>query len=361
MGSFFTNFHVRSESVAEVVRSVTPLVERRAYVSPPRNGWITIYDEASDDQDDAIIRRIASGVSKALQTSVVAFLVHDSDIAAYWIYQNGQLNDEFNSAPDYFGAKVSAQTAARVRGNTDTLLPLCTPETTRAQVEAVLHPPGGFALMGEDIVSDIGELLGLDESRRTLGFRYFEEEGAGILPDIAEFEPVGGAERIEAGESDVLELRLEGAGSQPLDAFCAAITMLTQTWTAPQQFSTMMAAAGESATQEMLRKLCERFDRSARDMLKHSKIPDHPDFDELKAARDAGPEALAQLLARRVPDQLTDIGVGAAATKSTLFIMALMKHGLDPKKIGCQGMSPLQTAEKHGKNSTIYQIFISRT
>src|SRR5262245_43711527 len=103
MGSFFTNFHVRSESQDKVRAALLPLVEARAYVSPPTNGWVTVYDEASDQQDESIIGKLAEGLSKKLHTAVVAFLVHDSDVAMYWLYRDGELADEFNSAPDYFG------------------------------------------------------------------------------------------------------------------------------------------------------------------------------------------------------------------------------------------------------------------
>jgi hypothetical protein len=58
-----------------------------------KNGWITVYDAASDAQDDALIRRIAEGLSRAAKTDVFGFIVHDSDLAGYWLYQCGKLVD----------------------------------------------------------------------------------------------------------------------------------------------------------------------------------------------------------------------------------------------------------------------------
>jgi len=178
MGSFFTNFHIRTDSQDKVRAALTPLVKGRAYVSPPGNGWVTLYDEASDDQDETIICKTAEALSKKLHTAVLAFLVHDSDVAKYWLYRDGKLADEFNSAPDYFGESVSKATRARVRGKSEALRPLCVSgAATMGRLEAILHPAGGQPLMAEDTVTDLAELLGIDAVRATIGFRYFEEEG----------------------------------------------------------------------------------------------------------------------------------------------------------------------------------------
>ena len=50
MGASLTNYQVRGKSAAEVSEAVASLVQSRAYVSPEKNGWVTIYDEASDRQ-----------------------------------------------------------------------------------------------------------------------------------------------------------------------------------------------------------------------------------------------------------------------------------------------------------------------
>src|SRR5438874_2591578 len=106
MGAFFTNYQLRTEDSSAVANAVKPLASPRAYVSPPKNGWVTVYEEKSDEQDDAVLRKIAMALSRSLKTAVFAFLVHDSDVLMYWLYNNGQIVDEFNSAPDYFGEKV---------------------------------------------------------------------------------------------------------------------------------------------------------------------------------------------------------------------------------------------------------------
>src|SRR6188508_270909 len=111
MGSFFTNYQVRHEN-AGAVRDALVSIKRdvRAYISPAKNGWVTVYEEESDTQDDKVIRRIAMGLSRELSCGVFAFLVHDSDVLLYWLYRNGQIEDEFNSSPEYFGDRVDDET-----------------------------------------------------------------------------------------------------------------------------------------------------------------------------------------------------------------------------------------------------------
>src|SRR5205823_4660728 len=87
---------------------------------PAKNGWVTVYDEASDGQNEKVLRSLGEALSKQLDTVVIACLVHDSDIAMYWLFDRGHLVDEFNSAPDYF-SKADSKTRARVRGRAEAL------------------------------------------------------------------------------------------------------------------------------------------------------------------------------------------------------------------------------------------------
>src|ERR1700739_2798895 len=122
MGTSFTNCQVRSTAANAVATALAPLLKSRAYISRASGGWVTVYDEATESQDSKLLIKLAKELSKALRTEVFGFLVHDSDIAVYYRVQNGELVDEFDSCPDYFGNEVSAAERARVRGVTEKLL-----------------------------------------------------------------------------------------------------------------------------------------------------------------------------------------------------------------------------------------------
>jgi hypothetical protein len=358
MGAFFTNYQVRTKSASAVKKALVTLVQSRAYVSPEKNGWVTVYDESSEDQDEATLGRIAAGLSKALDAAVLGFLVHDSSMAVYWLYQGGVITDEFNSAPDYFGEMVNDETRARVRGSADALLPLCVTGTTRAQIEAVIHPPDGRPIMSENILVDLAKLLGIDDSRIALGFNYFDEEGEEILPDASKLEPVGKGTARKKAQSP------KPAGQPAIsipDLFPVVIGMLTQCWSGKHE--QMAQAFAERfpgrENKDMVKQLRTGFDRSARDLLKQSKLPGRPAFEELKAARDEGPEALAELLTTRTPAHLADIAMGAVNEGLERFISALLACGLDPNATDHHGNKILSAAEKHGKDSAIYRLLKS--
>jgi hypothetical protein len=79
-----------------------------------------------------------------------------------------------------------------------------------------------------------------------------------------------------------------------------------------------------------------------------SKLTGLPTFEELKAARDQGPAALAELVSKRTPNQLAEIGVGAATDKREIFLAELLKHGLDPNAPAFNGRTTLAVAKQNG-------------
>ena len=196
MGSFLTNYHVRSDSPESVVSALQLIVRSKACVSPSKNGWVTVYDETSESQDDKELHRIAKEVSSRLGCVTLAFLVHDSDVLAYLLYEKGNLADEYNSKPDYFGPSDDA-TRQRYRGRTEVLLKLCATGTRPSEVERILgHGRGDDSQYAfeEDRLRELAALLGIDEDRACIGFNYYEH---GDLEDIGGFRTLGKRGRFE--------------------------------------------------------------------------------------------------------------------------------------------------------------------
>ncbi len=351
MGASFINYQVRAKSASKVKKAIEPLVKSRAYVSPEKNGWVTIYDESSDDQNEATIIHIATELSKSLVTAVLACLVHDSDIAAYWLYRNGTLTDEFNSAPDYFGEDMDDKTRERVSGNTDALLPLCLASATRAQLDEVLHSADGPSAMAEDMVKELAKLLGIDESRISLGFKYFDEEGEELLPDAAQFVPVGkGALRKGQPSSPLASAPVANALDKFSFGFSMAVAMMTKGW---EDETAKMAEAHSQIlpgmdSKTMHKKLLTGFDKMARGFLKQAELPDCPTFEEMKAARDKGPEAFAKLLIKRTPTELGSIATDAIQYKMEAFVAALLTNGMNPNTLNQHDQSLFSVAESRG-------------
>ena len=100
MGAFYTNITLHGPDQEQVIQCLIQM-KRTAYVSPTVGGYTVVYDEETENQDDADLMGLASQLSRALECPALAALVHDSDIFAYWLFKTGTLMDEYDSAPGY--------------------------------------------------------------------------------------------------------------------------------------------------------------------------------------------------------------------------------------------------------------------
>jgi hypothetical protein len=136
MGTFVTNLHVRDADRNAVIEALRSLDVVPAYVrDSPENTWISIFPEAAD-QDEAALSEIARSLSKALSRPVIAFLVHDSDIFLYWLYNGGKELDRYNSAPGFFAGTETPPEG----GNPEMLRVCCPPGLSTDRLLRVLHP-----------------------------------------------------------------------------------------------------------------------------------------------------------------------------------------------------------------------------
>lgn len=360
MGSSFTNIQIRNTTTSAVCKLIQSLSASRAYVSKPKNGWLTLYTEETEDRNqEKKLKKLAKAISKSLKTDVFAFLVYDSGIAMYWLYQCGSLIDAFDSCPDYFDDEVGDQPCKRVGGKTELILPMCKPGTTHAQLEAVLHPEED-PTFAEDILVAFGKLLGLDEMRLTLGFEYFEHEGEQILDDIGEFEPIGqGAERKQ---SRVIPSNKESPPVNPVIEFTSIVTMMAgvRSDLASKQFqqfqimASMLWSKGKAS--KLKKQMLEAADKAVEDSLKRCRMTNCPSFEEMKAAIENGYDSYAKFLSQRTPDCLIEIGVEAVRGQMVEFVSALLRSGLDPNVPNAFGQTMLQAAERCGAGTEIYKI-----
>ena len=371
MGASFTNCQVRSDDANAVVAVLTPLLKTRGYVSPPYGGWVTVYDEATESQDTELLIALAQKLSKALKTTVFGILVHDSDIAAYWLCQSGAVVDEYDSCPDYFGNEVSAAERQKVRGDTDKLLPLCMAGTTREQIDAVIHPTEEDSpVFAEDIIRELGKLLGMEENRASLGFEYFENEGGDIVDDFADFvliekgastpkitapaKAAAPAPKISAANAKVFP----EAPVLKLDMLPVAVTMMAREWTdlAKRQAAELAKILPPDQADALRKQIADAMEKNIKGLVKASKLPNAPTYEELKAARDAGPDALAALLAQRTPGILGSVASQAIGDRMEAFVAALLKHGLDPNAADHHGHKILDAAKNLGTDSPFYKM-----
>jgi hypothetical protein len=171
MGAFFTNCNVRTTDTAKCARLLKSSSGLRAILTDSKNGWITVYDEESESQDLNILRRLAKKLSAQLKTAAIGILVHDSDVFQYLIYENGELVDQFDSKPDYFGPVSEAQ-KKEWRGDFGKLLPYATKGTAISDFKRVAAKE---YVVEEERAGEFAKLLGIDPSRAKTGFKYMQK------------------------------------------------------------------------------------------------------------------------------------------------------------------------------------------
>lgn len=108
-GRSFGSIHVQTDDVTAVERAVQRFVprlpgrSRGSEVTQPRNGWITVYDDACD-RDPAALRRLATELSDRTGAVVVAIGIEHDAVVRFVLLEAGRVVDEYLSVPEYYGA-----------------------------------------------------------------------------------------------------------------------------------------------------------------------------------------------------------------------------------------------------------------
>jgi hypothetical protein len=171
MGLFCVNFHFRSADD----RALSQALHRRGItqyrIVPGKSGWIALYEEQASEQDDRRIRELAGGLSKELEVAAIAFLVHDSDIACYWLFENGQLLDEYNSDPDYFRGDYDGPKRPW-GGRPEVLVRYCRPGVGQVELANILATQTVRATtFAEHLIERLAKALGIDRNLAIADYR----------------------------------------------------------------------------------------------------------------------------------------------------------------------------------------------
>jgi ribosomal protein S18 acetylase RimI-like enzyme len=109
VGRSYGSIHVQTDDLTAVERAVQQFVprlpggSRGSEVTRPRNGWITVYDEACD-RDPAALRRLARELSVRTAAVAVAIGVEHEQVVRFVLFEAGRIVDEYLSVPEHYGA-----------------------------------------------------------------------------------------------------------------------------------------------------------------------------------------------------------------------------------------------------------------
>jgi hypothetical protein len=106
--SSFGSIHIQSDDVSAVERAVRQFVPRLpggsqgSVVSPPRNGWVAVYDDVCD-RNPEMLRRLARELSDRMGAVTVLLGLERDELVRMILFERGRIVDEYLSVPEFYG------------------------------------------------------------------------------------------------------------------------------------------------------------------------------------------------------------------------------------------------------------------
>ena len=164
----FGSVHLQTDDQAAVVQAVTKLVprvfrSRTTIVSPPRNGWIAVYDEVAD-RDPRQLKRLGQELSNASGLVTFTIGVEEDKAVHYIALERGRIIDEYVSVPDFRGPLPPGDAVA-LRANPTVVARLT--GASAASVRAVARTAASPDELppAEELLRELSEVLGLEGTR----------------------------------------------------------------------------------------------------------------------------------------------------------------------------------------------------
>jgi ribosomal protein S18 acetylase RimI-like enzyme len=113
----FGSIHVQTDDLDAVVRALEIYVprlpgrSRGSVASPPRNGYVAVYDDACD-RDPETLRRLARSVSNRTGFVVVTLGIEGGAVVRMILFDRGGIVDEYASVPEFHEALPPGEVVA---------------------------------------------------------------------------------------------------------------------------------------------------------------------------------------------------------------------------------------------------------
>jgi hypothetical protein len=184
MGNFYTNVTLYGPSQTEILDDLRNH-RLNAYVSPTVGRFTVIYEQKCDTQEQGIMKRMASALSRRFECPLLAVLNHNDNVLSYCLYVNGTRIDHYDSAPGSFLGLALAPSG----GNAQILCETFGVPEKIDLVHKILHPRNhDHYLFAVDRHADLIAALGLPTFSVGLGFNGIERYAA--LPATGQREEI---------------------------------------------------------------------------------------------------------------------------------------------------------------------------
>jgi ribosomal protein S18 acetylase RimI-like enzyme len=104
----FGSIHIQSDDLSAVEQAVRQFVprlpggSRGSLVTPPRGGWIAVYDDVCD-RNPEMLRRLARELSDRMGAVTLLLGVEREELVRMILFERGRIVDEYLSVPEFYG------------------------------------------------------------------------------------------------------------------------------------------------------------------------------------------------------------------------------------------------------------------
>ncbi|HJS07201.1 MAG TPA: ankyrin repeat domain-containing protein [Pirellulales bacterium] len=340
MGLFCANVHFRDVDENALRTAISQRGLDRYRLLSAKGGWTSLYEERASEQDDEWIRELAGELTRDLGATAIAFMVHDSDIACYWLLDNGQLIDEYNSFPDYFDmGSPGGEPSGPRGGRAEILLPYCRKGVKQEELTTILSQQPTFA---ESIIEQLAGALGIDPGRALADYRHGddgEDDGPGGFGGFGGDDEDGDDDDDRGGPRVNLAALRDGLTGQLAQMFNP------RTASADPQAAALVAAAAAGDTIEIDRLLSSGVAVDA-------EAPPPPPAGQPLAG-------LGQLFPGGGPRHVMTPLLTALVHRQARAAEVLLEHGADPNRVHPLFGTPIHSTAAAG-DTEMLQLIIDR-
>jgi GNAT superfamily N-acetyltransferase len=160
----FATLHVQTDAVGDVERAVRAFAPRigsnQSAVVGPRNGWVAVYDEVTDEDPTALVR-FARELSSRMGAVVIALSLEVDEVVRMVALDRGGIVDEYLSVPEFYGPLAPGDVIG-LAANPTVLARLTGAEPQRVREAAPTAASPSDLPPAREILAGLADALGLE-------------------------------------------------------------------------------------------------------------------------------------------------------------------------------------------------------
>ena len=160
----FASIHVQTDAVGDVERAARAFAPRigssGSRVEGPRNGWVAVYDEVTDEDPTALVR-FARELSSRMGAVVIALSLEVDEVVRMVALDRGGIVDEYLSVPEFYGPLAPGDVIG-LAANPTVLARLTGADPQRVRAAAPNAAAPADLPPAREILSELAGALGLE-------------------------------------------------------------------------------------------------------------------------------------------------------------------------------------------------------